>query len=462
MVAASFICRTIPESGEYPMKKVTKASAVFVLLFYLLLSGCGSSQIPEPTSTPSARITSTLTLTPTKTPTSTPTITPTPIGGGSGAIIFSEGWTLYSMDTSRGNKKLIDKNCSWNITFSPDGRYMTCSMFKQMGEHGYGGFGVILVDLKTHKVIKRLIGSTLIGPEFFDDSGSTGYDPDYEFYYWSPDSKQFAFVGTHEGKSGLFVLDIENSSIKLLYENPNLYYPVWSPGSTKIMFFEMVNSTNGRNHVYVVNTDGTDLVQVTNDLAYYSSLLSIWGKDDNTVFLNDHEFKGINLETMEPTGETLPWPDPANHIISSPNHQYNLTIRNVDEAIYLESKDESQKIDITKYFTVDTTRPSDDQFKWSPDNKTLAHYDPKEKSIVLFSIESLTPAVLAKVAQPETGQSNNNYGQFLWLPDGKHIIFVQANNGDGYQIAMTDLSGKVKVLYTTKAPVGIHAEPTMN
>ncbi len=448
------------------MKKATKVSTIFAI-FCLFLSGCGSSQIFEPTNTPSATITSTPILTPTSTPTSTPTniptVTSTPIGGGSGTLIFSEGWTLYSMDTSEGNIRLIDENCVWNITFSPDGRYMTCSMYKQIEEHGYGGFGVILIDLKTHKEIKRLVESTLIGPEFFNDSRSRGYDPVYDFYSWSSDSKQFAFVGTHEGKTGLFVLNIEDSNVTLLFENPNLYYPVWSPGSTKIMFFDMLQQKSwSRNRVYVVNTDGTNLTNMSKDLAYYGALHSFWGNDDNTIFLNYYGFNGIDLETMKPNGEILPQPDYANYKIPSPNHQYNLIIRNIDEAIYLESKDDSQRIDITQYFTFETTWPSDSQFQWSPDNKTFAYYNPKEKSIELFSVESLTLSTLTKVAQGETGQSSTFYGRFLWLPDGKHIIFVQANNSGGYQIAITDLSGKVKVLYTAKYPVGIHIEPTVH
>lgn len=346
---------------------------------------------------------------------------------------------------------------------------MTCSKYRDIDEQRHGAFGVILIELKTHKVVKRLIESSLIGQEFSNDFIIKG-SPYYDFYYWSPDSQKFAFVGTHQDKNGLFVLDIETSQVTLLHESPYLYYPVWSPGSTKIMFFDMLQATHwGNNSIYVVNVDGTHLTKLTKKLASYSSFLSEWGKDDNTLYLHSYEFNGsvynsqhneIDLETMERIGPHYPSPDPANVVIPSPNHQHELIVRNVDEGIYLKSQDNPEELDVMKYFELVRGSLAIDQFKWSPDSKTIAHYDPKEKAIVLFSVESLTLSVLVKVAQ---GNPDTPYfiGTFLWLPDGKHIIFVQGSDNHGYEIAISDLSGNVKVLYTAKYPVYIYVEPTI-
>ncbi len=454
------------------MKKLTIRNVLHILL-YLFISGCGSSQNITPTQIPSATITNTATVTATSSPTNTPTVTPTPIGGGSGAIIFTEGspWgdgALYSIDTDGRNKKLIHENCSSDITFhiifSPDGRYLTCGVSKQI-ENGSGKFGIILIDLETHTVSKRLIGSSLIGPGLYYDSRSIrvmGYSPHYNgFINWSPDSKNIAFIGTHEGKTGLFVINIENSSVTLLSESQNLYYPIWSPGSKKIMFFDMLQDSHwSRNHVYVVNIDGTHLVKLTKELAYYSSLLSAWGNDENTVYLNDkYGFRGINLETMKLNDETLPKPDPANVYTPSPNGQYNLVVRNVYEGAYLESQNGSQSIDVKKYFTLfDSTRPHDIQ--WSPDSNTLAHYNPNEGSIVLLSVNNLELTTLVKVNQSSSNQwADNNIGKFSWLPDGKRIVFVQGNGANGFDICITDLSGNIsKITTTVKDFVNLYIE----
>jgi Tol biopolymer transport system component len=325
------------------------------------------------------------------------------------------------------------------------------------------GVGVILIDLKTHDVVKRLAESAVIGKNrsFLFSELSEEYN--CATFGWSPNSKQFAFTGTYEGKSGLFVIDIENLSVTLLYEKQNLDVLKWSPEGTKILFFENVNASeptpDRRFSLYVINLDGTHLVQLTEKPAYFESIVSKWGNDDNTIFLNSWEMKGINLDTMQPNGETLPTADLASLVISSPDHQFDLIVNGNSGKVFLESGDISQKTDMSKNFNVDKRGSPD--FQWSPDSKTLAYYGPKEKAILLMSIETLTVSPLVKVAQDDKSQWNEvTYGKYLWLPDSKQIIFTRADGKGGFNVSLVDLLGNVKTLFTAKYPVQLYIEPT--
>ena len=46
------------------------------------------------------------------------------------------------------------------------------------------------------------------------------------------------------------------------------YRPAWSPDSQRLMF---VHQQGGTLHVYQVNRDGTDLIQITSGAAFYSA-----------------------------------------------------------------------------------------------------------------------------------------------------------------------------------------------
>jgi len=195
-------------------------------------------------------------------------------------------------------------------------------VFKQTGNNDYHGFGVILIDLKKHEVIKRLAESAELvnggAPQFL-------YIPekDTSFYGWSPTSKEFAFIGTYEGKSGLFLIDIGDSSVNLLYESSKLQYFKWSPSGTKILFFENVGNSNSKFNLYVINSDGTHLTKITEDPELFQSIHSTWGNDDDTIFIDEGVMKAMNLDTVKFTGETRTGP-PSEGLVS-PDHKYYIS-----------------------------------------------------------------------------------------------------------------------------------------
>ena len=278
---------------------------------------------------------------------------------------------------------------------------------------------------------------------------------------WSPDSKQFAFTGTYNGKTGLYVVNVQNSGINLLYENANLNVIKWSPEGTKIMFFELADASSWKLNIYVVNSDGTNLIKITKKPGYFESIQSTWGNDDSSIFLNDMQgMRGINLDTMQPNGETtLTLRDTNQKIIFSPDHKHYLTVNGLGRKIILANEDGSQKTDLSKNFNIiNSIGSAFPNFQWSPDSKTIAYYDSKKNSIVLWSIEESKLSTLVTVTQDANSQYKYLYGQYLWLPDGKQIVFVQADGAGGFAICISDLSGNTTTLTTAKYPTSIYVE----
>jgi len=129
-------------------------------------------------------------------------------------------------------------------------------------------------------------------------------------------------------------------------------------------------------------------------------------------------------------------------------------------AVILVSADGSQNNWINNILDPVQHRPG--YFQWSPDSKTLAYFDHKENSIALMSVETLAVSQLTKVEVDEKSQWPYYYGNLIWLPDGKQIVFIQGDGSGGFVASVVDLSGNVKTLFTAKYPVGLYAESVTN
>jgi len=423
------------------------------IIVFIFLSACKpsglSQELPETptltnTFTPTSTHTPTPTITPTPIPSHTPTITPTPIGGGNGRIIYTDGWELYSISTDGDNKKRISENCVM-VKFSPDGHYMTCHLVKSDNSI----WGVILIDLETHEVAKRLAETALIETRFVGDQAQR----------WSSNSKMFSFFGTYKSETGVYVVDFDNSHTTLLYKTPYSTFQKWSPDGSKILLFENLHDPKSsindlQYNYYVVNSDGTNLIKLNKSPGYSFYGRVNWGENNNTIFLDG---EGINLETMQPNGE-IENTAFNRYYGDSPDGKFNVFSNEKGNGkVILKNKITDEIIDTTKIFpNVHDMGDSD----WSPDSKSLAYFDRKKSSIILLSLDTLTNVHLVDVKQDASYQYGDNFfGNLLWLPDGKQIIFIQAGENGGFEVCVTDLSGNLKTLFATKFPVQIFIEP---
>lgn len=96
---------------------------------------------------------------------------------------------------------------------------------------------------------------------------------------WSPDGRYIAF----EGVNGLNIIDVENNmQSRLSTEQLSGTYrnPAWSPDGRRIAF---VSDHGYRDEIYIIYTDGSDLVRVTSnpERAHYGVLS--WSPDGRKI-----------------------------------------------------------------------------------------------------------------------------------------------------------------------------------
>jgi len=77
---------------------------------------------------------------------------------------------------------------------------------------------------------------------------------------WSPDGERIAFVAAQK-KAVILLMEIDGSNfVRLTNTSVNSYDPAWSPDGKRIAF---VSDEGGVENIYVINADGTDIVQLT-------------------------------------------------------------------------------------------------------------------------------------------------------------------------------------------------------
>jgi TolB protein len=89
---------------------------------------------------------------------------------------------------------------------------------------------------------------------------------------WSPNGSQLAFLSTREGYPSIFVMDADGSNQINLTPRPNSIPPAspwssrtpgWSRNGQFIYFTGLRSETGSNEQIFVMNTDGTDVTQLT-------------------------------------------------------------------------------------------------------------------------------------------------------------------------------------------------------
>jgi len=82
------------------------------------------------------------------------------------------------------------------------------------------------------------------------------------FLSWSPDGKLIAFASTRDGKSHIFVMNNDGSSLTQLTSGAiEDWAPVWSPDGNYIAF---ASNRAGKSDIFKMRADGTEPVNLTN------------------------------------------------------------------------------------------------------------------------------------------------------------------------------------------------------
>ena len=131
-----------------------------------------------------------------------------------------------------------------------------------------------LADARTGKRIKRLVESTT-NPNFEELRLL------YSQSAFSNDGRTLAFTAQREGRDVLYLMDVARASVRARLDLPQIdaaWSPVWSPDDRQIAFS---GSKGGITDLYIVNADGKNLRQITNDK--YGDLQPAWSPDGTRI-----------------------------------------------------------------------------------------------------------------------------------------------------------------------------------
>jgi Tol biopolymer transport system component len=146
-----------------------------------------------------------------------------------------------------------------------------------------------LADATNGKRLKRLTNSTLNA-----ETEELRYA--YSQAAFSPDGKTLAYTAYTKGKDVLVLLDVKSREV-IRHLDTNLEQMVgasFSPDGRKIVFS---GSKNGLSNLYVIDTDGKNLRQLTT--GWYAGLMPQWSPDGRKIVFVSDRGPGTNLELLK-------------------------------------------------------------------------------------------------------------------------------------------------------------------
>ncbi len=155
-------------------------------------------------------------------------------------------------------------------------------------------------------------------------------EPNYDFFYqklaWSPDGKYIASMSMEEqkarndGSSQIHIQSIENKTERVLTDNiwANTL-PSWSPDSQRIAFLSEMQGEYNIYALYIINSDGTGLRQLTEALYTDTGAHYSWSKNGKNITIGDQNIGRITIIDLAGgrsaelpvtlNGETAFWPE---------------------------------------------------------------------------------------------------------------------------------------------------------
>lgn len=248
---------------------------------------------------------------------------------------------------------------------------------------------------------------------------------------WSPDGTKIAFVSQRSGSNNIWIMNTDGTNQIQLTKMKNAYSPSWSPDGTKIAFAYLGN-------IWTVNIDGTGLTQLTNSpswegapsyspdgtrIAFHSSVgdsldifvINVYGTD--RVQLTDHP-AADGAPSWSPDGTKI-----AFH--STRNGNDNIWIMNADgtDQMQLTTNDEGKG-------SWNTMPPS-----WSPDGNRIAfNLFPGGPDVAFPTSERVTPPPSPKIRIIDVDERNQieltEGNGPSWSPDGSKIVFHSTRSGN--------------------------------
>lgn len=117
---------------------------------------------------------------------------------------------------------------------------------------------------------------------------------------WSPDGSMIAFASSRNGARQLFVMNSDGTDIRQVTDLDNMGgRSTWSPDGTRLAFYR---GPAGDHDIYIINADGTGLVQLTDG---GDNLGPSWSPDGNWIAFTSFRDGNNEIYLIHPDGTGL-------------------------------------------------------------------------------------------------------------------------------------------------------------
>jgi len=219
----------------------------------------------------------------------------------------------------------------------------------------------------------------------------------------------------------------------------------FSPDGKKVAFVQP-SPQDFKDHISIINTDGSGLVRLSRSYGYESD--PAWSPDgqrlafyayitgplDEGVYvtdvtcLNTDQDCASTATLVVPGGSSPTWSPDGTRIAFKINDAQNDSDHNYE--IYVISVDGSNRLNLTN------SKLSDSSPAWSPDGQLIAFYSSRDPSgIYLMHADGSSQTYLADGFQP------------AWSPDSYYIAFISTRDSGGKEIQLFDSSPSANALY---------------
>jgi len=250
---------------------------------------------------------------------------------------------------------------------------------------------------------------------------------------WSPDGQKIAFISGRDRNVEIYTMNADGSDQTRLTDNPTLdLYPCWSPDSRKIAFNSDRNE-DGNLKIYTMNSDGSEQIRLTEEPFY--EMFSSWSPDGTRIaFVSSRDFdmevyvidadgsNPVNLTNNAPVNSTFG---------SAPLSQSELDLDNIPYRIVFESYRETEGKENWEICLIDangsdfvnlTNTPGIDEMypHASPDGRLICFVaiegtdqESKSRNVYYMNIDGTDRVKIAENAFPA-----------CWSADGRYIAYL--------------------------------------